>query len=318
MNSPFQVVGAAPWTETLDAFIGAVCDSPHTARQYRRHCVAACEWLGISDLTQVTGGSLALYRGHVVTSPDLAPGSKTFALACFRSFLSWSWLVGAHRLDDRTIKAALKGPRATVQAPYRLLSESETERLWAAAKRPSDRALLCVTLGAGLRTSEVACLRVMDCLPDLEGGPVLHVHQGKGQKDRTVPVRPEFFAGVVLYLTSSRRSLSSPGLVFAPFYPRRPRKTDRVELGDHAVLARLHRLLRRAGIDPSGVGIHALRHMYAIGVLRRSGNVTAVQKLLGHSSLRTTMRYVDHLQLVELRDALPPADFLVTSRSAAS
>jgi site-specific recombinase XerD len=118
-------------------------------------------------------------------------------------------------------------------------------------------------------------------------------------------MHPEYFAGVAAYLKASRRSLSSPGLLFAPLYPNRPRAAERAELGDPAVLSRLQRMLKLAEIDPQRVGIHGLRHMYAIGVLRSCHNVVVVQKLLGHSNLKTTLRYVDHLRLSELRDALP-------------
>src|SRR5205085_1811059 len=51
---------------------------------------------------------------------------------------------------------------------------------------------------------------------------------------------------------------------------------------------------------------HALRHTYALRALRHTGNVMAVAKLLGHAQLSTTQRYVDHLDLSELRQAVPP------------
>ena len=50
---------------------------------------------------------------------------------------------------------------------------------------------------------------------------------------------------------------------------------------------------------------HALRHSYALAALRQGGNVVAVSKLLGHSQVTTTMKYLDHLELGELRKAVP-------------
>jgi integrase/recombinase XerC len=55
--------------------------------------------------------------------------------------------------------------------------------------------------------------------------------------------------------------------------------------------------LERAGLSAKAISPHALRHTYAIRALRAGGNVIAVQKLLGHASVATTQRYLDHLAL---------------------
>jgi site-specific recombinase XerD len=64
--------------------------------------------------------------------------------------------------------------------------------------------------------------------------------------------------------------------------------------------------MQRAGLAAKAISPHALRHTYAIRALRAGGNVIAVQKLLGHASVATTQRYLDHLALGELRAAVPP------------
>jgi|GEM_PF-1822467 len=295
-----------PWEEVLEAFLGAVSNSTATTRSYRLHCAKGCRAMGIRTLPEINGAMLAAYRGRVVQDPALASGTKAVRLAALRSFLTWSWTIGAHSLGERVIKMTLRSPHVATEFPYRLLSEAEVARLWGAATRPVDQALLAVTLGAGLRSSEVAHLRVQDCYVDPDGGPVIHVFQGKGNKNRTVPVQPEYFERIVGYLESSGRSLLSPGIVFMPQYPTRARTTDRPGLSAEAVLARMKTLLHGAGIDPARVGVHGIRHMYAIGVLRYSHDVMRVSKLLGHSNVAVTMRYVDHLELTELREALPP------------
>ena len=65
------------------------------------------------------------------------------------------------------------------------------------------------------------------------------------------------------------------------------------------------KLTRQAGIDAKRISPHSLRHSFALRTLRYSGNVVAVSKLLGHSQLTTTQRYVDHLELDELREVIP-------------
>jgi integrase/recombinase XerD len=67
----------------------------------------------------------------------------------------------------------------------------------------------------------------------------------------------------------------------------------------------------RSGVAAKRVTPHSLRHTYAIRCLRSGGNVVAVAKLLGHSSIATTQRYVDHLAVSELRSTVPALPFLV-------
>ncbi len=64
-------------------------------------------------------------------------------------------------------------------------------------------------------------------------------------------------------------------------------------------------LVAAAGIAAKQISPHSLRHTYALRALRHGGNVVAVSKLLGHASIATTQRYLDHLQLSELRRAVP-------------
>jgi site-specific recombinase XerD len=81
---------------------------------------------------------------------------------------------------------------------------------------------------------------------------------------------------------------------------------ERVRLSTRAVGYLVRRAMQRAGLAAKAISPHALRHTYAIRALRAGGNVIAVQKLLGHASVATTQRYLDHLTLGELRAAVPP------------
>lgn len=223
-----------------------------------------------------------------------------------RSFLKWTGSLGAHGLNHQVIDVSLRPPRATVRSPYRILTADETTRLWqAAATRPNRYALICICLGAGLRISEIAARPVQDCYEHMEGGPALHIRQGKGGKDRIVPMRPEFFQGITAYLEATGRDLTSSGRVFVAEDQAKAFRGQGARISTPALSFMPKATLAEAGIESHRVGVHALRHTYAIGVLRESKNLTVVQKLLGHSSVTTTSRYVDHLEIGELRDALP-------------
>jgi len=68
----------------------------------------------------------------------------------------------------------------------------------------------------------------------------------------------------------------------------------------------VERCVGLAGTDGKRISPHALRHSFAIRSLRAGANVVAVSRLLGHSQINTTQKYLDHLALSELREAIPP------------
>jgi integrase/recombinase XerD len=67
----------------------------------------------------------------------------------------------------------------------------------------------------------------------------------------------------------------------------------------------IQRLCEPAGIEAKRISPHSVRHTFAIRALRAGASPVAAQKLLGHASLSTTSRYLDHLELGELREAVP-------------
>jgi site-specific recombinase XerD len=67
----------------------------------------------------------------------------------------------------------------------------------------------------------------------------------------------------------------------------------------------VERATKAAGIAAKQISPHSLRHTFGIRSLRSRHDVIALQKLLGHASVATTQRYLDHLDLAELRQAVP-------------
>ena len=293
-----------PWAAVVEAYLDAAIDSPHTRRAYERHLGNAFAGFGCATVSELSGAALARYRAAVVSS-DRAPGSQAQALAALRSFLAWSRTLGAHRLAGDVIRTALKTPRAVVRRPYRTLGESDIATVLATASMVRDRALLAVLLGAGLRAAEAVGLDVTDLHDDLDGGLVIAIRRGKGRKDRQVPVQPDVSRLLLTYLADAGRRLGDPGPLFRG-HDRGAARRQCARLSTRAVGYLVRRALEGAGLAAKAISPHSMRHTFAIRALRAGGNVIAVQKLLGHASVATTQRYLDHLALGELRAAVPP------------
>ena len=164
-----------------------------------------------------------------------------------------------------------------------------------------NRAMIAAMLGAGLRVSEVVGLRGSDV--DLTEGTVA-VRDGKGGRDRTVPVDGETL-GWLRAWGEKRRALGLDGR--APFFPRvRTKGLGGRSLGQHGPLAirtvqlLVNRLMQQAGLNKGRCGPHVLRHTFATRMLRRGFTLAEVRDLLGHADIRTTSIYL-HADPQDLR-----------------
>ena len=293
------------WRIAAEAFLAARVSSPNTRRAYRRALVDALEAIGRERLADVTGLDLAGYRAALLAD-GRAPSSHSVALAALRSFLLWTAKphVAASRLTPDVIRDALEMPKARVLRPYQVPSNPELAAMLAHAATPRDRALLGVLAGAGLRISEAVALDVRDLREDPDGCAYLHVRNGKGAKDRMVPIRPELVALVRAHLAATGRTIGDAGPLFTA-YDRGARARGARRISVRGAAGIVTRATAAAGIVGKRLSPHSLRHGFAIRALRAGANVFAVSKLLGHSSAAVTGRYLDHCELPELLAAVP-------------
>ncbi len=298
-----SITATTRWQVVVDAYLDAAIDSKESRRAYRRNLMRAFTALGITVVAELTGAHLAAYRAAVTTSA-LSPSSQSQVLASLRAFLSWARTMGAHPLPLEVVQMALRTPRSTVRRPYQVLSESEVAAILTAAPTARDKALLAVLLGGGLRVSEACNLDVADVMMDQDGGAALYVRQGKGRKDRAVPVQPDVIHLIRTYLARSNRHLGTVGPLFSA-HDRAAKKRQGGRITARAVGEMVQRCTAAAHIEGKRISPHSLRHTFAIRALRTEGNVVKVSKLLGHASITTTSRYVDHLALGELRSTVP-------------
>jgi integrase/recombinase XerC len=231
-------------------------------------------------------------------------------LSSLRAFFR---LAVRRRLVRSSPVAALRAPKRAKRLPAFMGKEDVGRLLDGKAPRPDagpdqlalEAALFEVIYGAGLRVSEACGLDVGDV--EIDGGRAyVRVRQGKGRKDRIVPLGGKAWAALDGYAThrtlrlAAARAGTSPGggqasANAALFVSRRG-----LRLGPRAVRRLLTRREQVTGTPQ--VSPHALRHSFATHLLGEGADLRAIQEMLGHASLRTTQRYahvdIDHLMAV--------------------
>ena len=257
----------------------------------------AAQALTPADLsTTVCRSYLASLHGHndpATVGRKLSSMKTFFRLLVRRKLLSGSPVAG------------LRGPKHRPHLPA-FLGKDEASRLLESAgddavqatERARDQALLEVLYGAGLRISEACHLDLHDVVPDGAGARIT-VRQGKGRKDRIVPLGSKGWDAIQAYLPLRATLLAGhaagPVDSQALFLSRRARR-----LGDREARRKLDRRELVTGVRR--VSPHALRHSFATHLLGEGADLRSIQELLGHASLRTTQRYaqvdIDHLMAV--------------------
>lgn len=186
-------------------------------------------------------------------------------------------------------------PRKQKRLPV-VLSREEVARLVAAASNLKARTLLMTAYGCGLRVSEVAGLQV----GDIDSSRMaVRVRQGKGKKDRYVPLPAKLLGQLRTFWKTHR---VEPWLF--------PGKDPKRAMSVNAISGALKRTCKQASLSKS-VSMHTLRHSFATHLLEAGVNVRVIQILLGHESLSTTAGYT-HVASNLLGTIKSPLDTLPT------
>jgi integrase len=155
---------------------------------------------------------------------------------------------------------------------------------------------LSTVYACGLRLQEAQYLEVSDIDSQRM---MIHVHRGKGAKDRVVPL-PH---ATLTTLRAHWRRHRNPRLVF-PAYGRNGRSgaTATTPMAKSSVQGAFRHAKRAAGVTKRGVSVHTLRHCYATHLLEAGVNPRVIQRHMGHASLESTMLYL-HLTHKGTEDA---------------
>lgn len=167
-----------------------------------------------------------------------------------------------------------------------VLSRQEVQRLLACVRTAPNRAFLSTVYACGLRLQEALYLEVSDIDSDRM---MIHVHRGKGAKDRLVPLPQRTLQTLRTHWKTHRH----PRWIFpAQGRDRRGSSTALSPMAIQSVQGAMRGAKRLAGITKPAVSIHTLRHAYATHLLEAGVNLRVIQRHMGHSSLETTMVYL--------------------------
>jgi len=177
-----------------------------------------------------------------------------------------------------------------------VLSREEVQRVLAQVRTNHNHAFLATVYACGLRLQETLHLETAD----IDSSRMLiHVHRGKGAKDRLVPLP----AGLLPILREHWRTHRHPTLLFpASGRGRRNASSATTPMAIATVQGALRDALKRAGINKKQVSIHTLRHTYATHLLDQGVNIRLIQRYLGHANIETTAIYL-HLTTRGQEDA---------------
>jgi site-specific recombinase XerD len=275
--------------------------SEATITAYRRDLKRLGEFLAQSRLPQDPEHiDTRMVQAFAISLGHLAPASVNRTLNCLSSFFGFMQRQG--RIDRNPVEG-VERPKVPLKLPQGP-ALSQAQLLVEAAQTPREKAMLMLLGCCGLRRSELLNLDRGDLSSDLAE---LRVRQGKGQKDRVVPIPAQCLAVLREYLAAQE---GRTGPLFTTSVGTR--------LGTTGFYRIFTRLLRRAGLEDAGITPHSLRHLYATALLRGRADIETVRSLLGHRDLRTTSRYLHaddegRRNAVERLPLLSPPDALAAT-----
>ncbi|MDN5865190.1 MAG: tyrosine recombinase XerC [Gammaproteobacteria bacterium] len=263
--------------------------SPLTTSDYRQDLAALADWCDHHEIDawqKLGGPELTAFLADEHRR-GLAASTLARRLAAVRAFARWG-LKRAVFLRDPA--AGIRAPKLSRRLPA-TLDVDEAARLVAIEPTSPlacrDRALLELLYSSGLRLAEIAALDVGDL--DLTQGLVRVT--GKGSKTRIVPVGKAACEALRAWL-KARMPMAAPEET-ALFISRRGTRLAR-----RSIEARVSCWGERSGLERR-IHPHLLRHAFATHVLESSGDLRAVQEMLGHASISTTQIYT-HLDFQHL------------------
>jgi site-specific recombinase XerD len=232
------------------------------------------------------------YQAMLFSKLKYSPNTVTLRLASLRFFyiqvLKRSWSI-----------AETPYPKKVIRLPQ-ILTPEEVAQLIDAAELPFYRILLMTMYGTGARRSEVAHLKVGDID---SGRMVIHIHGGKGNRDRDVMLSQKLLGALREYWRGLRRKPNEW------LFPGNRWHTGNQPITTKVLWTACEHAAQRAGLTHRRIYPHLLRHCFATHLLEAGADLRTIQILLGHHDLEETTLYL-HLSSRHLSATASPLDAL--------
>lgn len=256
---------------------------------------------------EVTRPALERYQRHLfhLRKPDGKPlsfRSQRCRLVAIRALFSW---LTRQNVLLANPASELELPKMEKRLPRNVLTATEAEQVLAVPDVNDpiglrDRAVLEVFHSCGLRRNEMCRLRVVEV--DFERRTVF-IAEGKGRKDRMIPIGERALAWVLKYLDEVR-----PGLVLGDDDGTLFLTGEGLSITPNRMTQMVRDYVTASGVHKTG-SCHVFRHTMATLMLEGGADIRFIQQMLGHASLETTQIYtqVSIRQLMMIHAATHPA-----------
>ena len=276
--------------------------SPWTIKRYRNENRSFFRWLlnyaGKSECVDVTPADIMSYQKYLKNREDLSTSSRSammFSTKQLFKFLSRSEYIITNpfeSVDVSIITTRKRRESISVKDMGRFLDGIDETGII----NIRDRALFELMYGTGLRVSEIGKLDLSDV--DLSAGRVL-VREGKGRKDRIVPLGENAKQCLIIYLEHARaeylKHVKETGNREAFFLTIKGNR-----MSSASINSEMKKRFTNAGLEGKKVCAHMLRHSFATHILENGAGVKHVKEMLGHSQIESTVVYT-HFSVKSLR-----------------
>ena len=259
-----------------------------TIRHYLRYVEQFARYFGRSP-DQLGLEHLRSYQVYLLKQRKLDPSSVENHVSALRFFF-------VRTLNRHEFRQFLPFPKVRKKLPN-VLSREEVARMIEASSGLFQRTLLTVLYGTGMRRSEVVRLKVADIDSQRM---VIHVVNGKGGKDRDLPLSPALLETLRAYW----RWMKPRTYLF----PSRMHRDVERPISDKTLWHACREAATKAGIRKR-VSPHLIRHSWATHLLEAGADLRTIQMLLGHEDLEVTAKYL-HLSQQHLHQVANPIEGL--------
>ena len=265
--------------------------SAGTTRRYLRFVERFAQHFGKSP-DKLGPDHLRSYQAYLLRERKLCPGTVENHVAALRFFF-------VRTLRRHEFHEFLPYPKTHKKLPE-ILSQEEVTRLIDASTSLFQRTLLMVLYGTGMRRSELARIKLAHIDSQRM---VIHVVDGKGRKDRDLPLSPTLLENLRVYWRWLKPRIY--------LFPSRMHRDHEQPVSDKIVWRACTQAAKKAGIRKR-VSPHLVRHAWATHLLEAGTDLRTIQLLLGHEDLEVTAKYL-HLSAQHLQKVVNPIEKLKLS-----